>query len=198
MISGYSMNMSNNPEFMVITGPMFATKTTLLYTLVQKCIHKNQNYIVFKPSIDGRYSLDKIETHDGLKMPAVNVTSGEDIIDLVLDSDEKYDLIAVDEAFMIPRVANAVIALYKGGFNVIVSSLNLSSNCNSFKEIEKMLPWATKIVKLTSVCSVCGSDAHYTYKRSEFSSDVEIEIGGAEKYEPRCWLHHPSANERDK
>ena len=190
--------MKNNPEFVVITGPMFASKTTSLFTHVQRYVHKHQNYVIFKPSMDDRYKLDDIETHDGLRMPAVRIKTGSDILEFIFEGDENYDMIAVDEAFMIPDVAKALILLFSHGYNVFVSSLNLSATGKTFKEVKEMLPWATRIEKLTAVCSVCGADAHYTYKRSGFDSNVEIEVGGAEEYEPRCWSCHPSINERDK
>ena len=69
----------------------------------------------------------------------------------------------------------------------------MSANCNSFSEIEKMLPWATKIDKCTAVCVVCGEDAPYTQKK--VNDIAEITVGGAELYEPRCWSHHATVRE---
>ena len=53
-----------------------------------------------------------------------------------------------------------------------------------------MLPWATKIEKCPAVCTICGKDAFYTYRKVDSLS--EIEVGGSELYEPRCWGHHPN------
>ncbi len=58
-----------------------------------------------------------------------------------------------------------------------------------------MLPWATHIEKCPAVCPVCGKDAYYTYKKND--DGVEIAIGGAELYEPRCFDHHPLMNQRE-
>jgi thymidine kinase len=57
------------------------------------------------------------------------------------------------------------------------------------EEIEKMLPWATKVEKLSAVCVVCNRDAYYTYKKQ--TGGNEIEVGGSELYEPRCCKCHP-------
>ncbi|NBV29130.1 hypothetical protein EBS02_08985, partial [bacterium] len=61
--------------------------------------------------------------------------------------------------------------------------------------VEKMLPWATKVEKLSAVCTVCNKDAFYTYKKQ--TGGDEIEVGGNELYEPRCSRCHPSILNRD-
>jgi len=188
---------TKNPEFIMITGPMMASKTTTLFLYIQKAIHRRQRVAIFKPDIDGRYDVDSIATHDGLKMSALKIKTGSDILEFILENEEKYDVIAVDEAFMIPKIAQTLKFLYMHGHTIIVSSLNLSAQCKVFKEIEYMLPWATKVEKLRSVCCVCGEDADFTYKKVGSFND-EIEIGGADIYEPRCFKCHPMINERDK
>ena len=47
---------------------------------------------------------------------------------------------------------------------------------------------STKIKKCPAVCTLCGQDAYYTYKKVK--SLDEIAVGGADLYEPRCWHHH--------
>ena len=54
--------------------------------------------------------------------------------------------------------------------------------------MSKMLPWATKVEVCPAVCTICGADAFYTYKKG--GSDDDVEIGGKELYEPRCAIHH--------
>jgi thymidine kinase len=182
--------MKKRPEFVIFTGPMFSSKTSRLLMELEKCKYQKKNVIAFKPFIDTRYNETQITTHVGLTHDAVCVNDGADILKFISDSEMKYDVIAVDEAFMIKGVAEALTFLYRNGFSVYVSSLELASNCTVFREVEKMLPWATKIEKRVSVCTVCGSDAYYTYKKA-FSDEI-LEIGGDELYEPRCWLHHPT------
>ncbi len=52
------------------------------------------------------------------------------------------------------------------------------------------MPYCTRIVKCKSVCSVCQKDARYTYKISQDDPETQIQVGGAELYEPRCQEHH--------
>ena len=44
----------------VITGPMFAGKTEELLRRVRRMDYAKKNYLVFKPIIDNRYSVDEV------------------------------------------------------------------------------------------------------------------------------------------
>jgi thymidine kinase len=107
--------------------------------------------------------------------------------------DSNVDVVAVDEAFMIEGIADALIDVFRLGKTVIVSSIDLSSSCKPFPEMTKMFPWATNIQKCPAVCTVCNNDAYYTIRKTE--SEDEISVGGSEMYEPRCWFHHDHMNE---
>ena len=52
-----------------------------------------------------------------------------------------------------------------------------------------MMPYATRIEKCAAVCVQCGDDARVTQRK--VPSLEEISIGGADTYEPLCWLCHP-------
>ena len=181
--------MLNNPEFIVYCGPMFSSKTSSLLAVLEKYKYQHKKIVVFKPNIDDRYSTSEVVTHGGWRLPAVCVKSGEEILEYLTCMEEEPQVVAVDEAFMIPGSSDVLIWLYTYGFTVVVSSLELSAAGKPFHEIEKMLPWATQIQKCTAVCTVCGRDAHFTHKKQV--GGEEIEVGGSELYEPRCAHHFP-------
>lgn len=168
---------------------MFSAKTTSLLSILDRFKYQGKKVAVFKPQLDDRYNLDDISTHSGWKVPAICIKTGLDILEKISELDDNPEIIAVDEAFMIPNISDTLIWLYRSGYTVIVSSLDLSAAGKPFKEIEKMLPWATKIEKLSAVCVVCSKDAFYTYKK--VNNNDEIEIGGNELYEARCAKCHP-------
>jgi thymidine kinase len=178
-----------NPEFIVYTGPMFGSKTSRLLSTLEKYKYQKKKIVVFKPRIDDRYSTNEVVTHGGWKTPAICVKSGADVLEYLMKLDEEPQIVAVDEAFMIPDIAEALIWLYRNGFTIVVSSLEMSAAGKPFQEIEKMLVWATHVEKCTAVCTVCSRDAHYTHKKQ--TGGEEIEIGGSELYEPRCAKHFP-------
>ena len=115
-----------NPKFIIFTGPMFGSKTTRLFAVLDRYKYQKRKIIAFKPSIDKRYFKTKISTHSGASIPAMTVKNGQQILDFVSEFDE-YDVVAVDEAFMIPEIAMALISLFKKGKTIVVSSLDLSA-----------------------------------------------------------------------
>lgn len=188
--------MPNNPEFIVYCGPMFSSKTSRLLSTLEKYKYQHKKIAVFKPNIDDRYSYSEVATHSGWKVPAVCVKTGAEILEYLTSLDEEPQVVAVDEAFMIPGSADALTWLFTYGFTIVVSSLEMSAAGKPFSEIEKMLVWATQVEKCTAVCTVCGRDAHYTHKKQ--TGGEEIEVGGSELYEPRCYSHHLSIDQRQK
>lgn len=184
-----------HPEFIIFTGPMFGSKTTRLMAVVDRFKYQNRKVLAFKPMMDDRYNQADIVTHNGGKIAASTVQDAAEIFMHLAESDDNYDVVAVDEAFMISGIADVLIWLYQRGITVVVSSLDMSATCKPFEELQKILPWATQIEKCPAVCPVCSRDAYYTYKKND--DGVEIAVGGAELYEPRCFDHHPIMNKRE-
>ena len=181
-----------NKEFVVYCGSMWSGKTTRLTAAVERHKIRQSTVLCFKPNIDGRYSDNAIVTHSGSRMDAITVSSGEDILRHV--NEQSPEVIAVDEAFMIDGCADALIEIFMRGISVYVSSIELSANLKSFPEIEKMMPFATRVEKCTAVCVSCGDDAALTHRR--IPSLEEISVGGSDTYEPMCWSCHPLVNSK--
>lgn len=180
------------PEFIIFTGPMFGGKTTRLLSEAERYRYQKKRFLAYKPLIDDRYDSEHIVTHNGFKLKAKRISSAEDILE---DLDEyqndlsKKHIIIIDEAFMIPNIGNTLVSIFKRNHTILISTLQLSSSCNAFDEISKVLPWATKIEICPAVCSKCSNDAFYTYRHS--NSEDEIQIGGSDMYSARCFNHHP-------
>jgi len=139
--------------------------------------------------MDTRYSTESVISHNGNRWRSINIELGEEIITHL----GKADVVAVDEAFMIPNIADVLIDLYKAGKTVYVSSLQLSSLGQPFEEMSIMLPYATKIEVCPAVC-FCGEDAYYSIRLTEIKDKVSV--GGKGDYEPRCkeHTHHMTNN----
>lgn len=180
-----------DPEFVMFVGPMFSSKTSRLLTALDRCKYQNKKIIAFKPKIDGRYAEDKIVTHAGAAWPAENVSSGDEI----LQKSQDFEVIAVDEAFMIDGCAEVLLRLFKQGKTIYVSSVQLSATGQAFEEVKNMMPWATKIEVCPSVCTVTQRDAYYTVRK--ISCLDEISVGGAESYIPVCWELAPFMRNND-
>jgi thymidine kinase len=182
-------------EFVMFVGPMFGGKTTKLLSAIDRYKYQGRKILTFKPDVDERYSKEEIVTHWNTRVPAKRISNGQELIaelkSLPYHSPrEKLTdvVIAVDESFMIPGVGKALIELFKAGHTVVVSSLQLSSDFTPYEEMQAMMPYATKVEVCPAVCSTCGSDAFYTRKTGG-RSDHQIEVGGAEMYQPKCLKH---------
>jgi thymidine kinase len=189
-------------ELILYTGPMFSSKTTKLLMEADKRQYQKQKIVSFKSRMDDRYSVfGEIVTHNFNKLPAHLVSTGDEIINKIVELEDLSDIdtVIIDELFLIAGGADACVKLFKKGYNVIIASIDLSFTGEPFEEVKNVMPYCTKIEKCTAVCSVCQKDARYTYKKNSvkhvesFESDdtlEQIQVGGSELYEARCQLHH--------
>jgi thymidine kinase len=189
----------SNPELIIFTGPMFSGKTTRLLAALDRYHYQNKKIMAFKPQLDDRYSVVDIKSHNGAGIPARSISSGNQLLKIIMplilsEHEENHpDVIAVDEVFMIDGAAEVLIKLFRMGHTIIVSSLEMSAACNPFLEVVKLMPWATRVEKCPAVCAQCHRDAYFTHKKIDTSTS-EIEVGGSELYEPRCWACHSYTN----
>jgi len=174
------------PEVKIFTGPMFGGKTTKMLAALERFSYQNRKTILFKPDIDRRYSTGKVVTHKGQTHNSVLVSTGSEI----LKKARNIDVVAVDEMFMIPGSAQALLTLFKKGKTILASTLQLSSQPSgytAFEEVKELMPWATSIEVCPAVCYKCGRDAYYTERLCK--EDKEVLVGGAESYQPVCYKH---------
>ena len=183
--------LNNQTNFVLYTGPMFSSKTTKLLAKIDRSKYQKKTSVSFKPNIDDRYTIDnQIITHNDLHTKCLNVNSGHDILEIV-SANQNIDIVAIDELFMIPDGGAACIELFKKGYDVYVSSIELNFLGEPFKEVSKVMPYCTQIVKCKAVCTICQKDARYTAKKESLLNQKEIlQVGGEEIYEARCQLHH--------
>lgn len=178
-----------NPELTIFCGPMWGSKSTRLIASLERLKLQGRNVIAYKPLMDSRYSESHISTHSGARWPAHCVSSGDGLLAHLESSGDFFDAVAIDEAFMIDGIAPATLEILRRGTSVLVATLDLSAKCKPFSEVIELLPFATRVEKCPAVCPVCGEDAYYTAKL--VNDDREIEVGGKNLYEPRCFRHHP-------
>lgn len=177
-------------SLIVYCGPMFGSKTTRLLSAIDRYTYQNKSIIAFKPRIDNRYDLNEITTHSGLKYPAVCVSNAAEMKDII--GENKIDVVAMDEMFMVEGSAEYLLKLWGDGMDIVISTLDLSARVEPFEEVQKILPYATHIEKCPAVCVTCQQDAFYTEKHRPGGENIEV--GGADLYSPRCREHHSYFN----
>lgn len=78
----------------VICGSMFSGKSEELIRRVRRAQFAKQEFIVFKPKIDNRYSEESVVSHNGTTTNAIPISKSAEIFEYVNSS---IEVVAIDE-----------------------------------------------------------------------------------------------------
>jgi thymidine kinase len=176
----------------VICGSMFSGKTEELIRRVRRAQIAKQHAQVFKPSIDVRYALERVTSHNGQDYDARPCTDSNEIAQCI---DQDTTVVAIDEAqFFDSELVELVESLAGRGVRVILAGLDLDFRGEPFGPIPRLMCLAEEVTKLHAICTVCGEDASRTQRLVNGDparyDDPIILVGAAEAYEARCREHH--------
>jgi thymidine kinase len=176
----------------VVCGSMFSGKTEELIRRIKRANIARKRVQVFKPTIDSRYSVDAVASHDGLRSRAELVSNSEEIARLIQDDTE---VVAIDEVqFFDAGVVALCEHLAATGKRVIVAGLDQDFRGEPFGPLPALMAKAEAIDKLHAICVVCGTAASRTQRlingRPASYHDPVILVGAQERYEARCRKHH--------
>lgn len=176
----------------VICGPMFAGKTEELIRRTTRLDYAKKKYVVFKPEIDNRYSINEIVSHSKYSTKAINITNPSEMLKYIK---EDIDVIVIDEVqFFDKSLINIVTNLASEGKRVICAGLDCDFTGKPFGLIPDLLAIAEDITKLTAICTVCGEPATRTQRivngEPAYDDDPTILVGATESYEARCRACH--------
>ncbi|MEK7691406.1 MAG: thymidine kinase [Bdellovibrionota bacterium] len=179
----------------VICGSMFSGKTEELVRRLKRAQIARQKTQVFKPTIDDRYSVDHVQSHDANRMPSIQVNHAAEILQLV---EHNTRVVGIDEAqFFDETVVEVAQTLAYRGVRVIVAGLDMDFRAKPFGPMPHLLAVAENVTKLSAVCVVCGNPASRTQR---VAGDVgqtaaQIAVGAKEMYEARCrFCHEPGTD----
>ncbi len=177
----------------VICGSMFCGKTEELIRRVRRAIIAKQKIKVFKPSIDDRYGIQSVTSHNGQTVEAIPVKSSYEILELL---NGETTVVAIDEAqFFDDGIVDVVQELAdKHNIRVIVAGLDLDFRAEPFGSMPSLLSMAEDVTKLHAICVECGESASRTQRlvngKPARYNDPIILVGAQESYEARCREHH--------
>ena len=168
----------------VFCGPMFAGKSTHLLAALKRAQYAKKNVLLYKPTIDNRYSEQSVVTHDQVSFKAHAVEKAWQMAMHALE--HKPDVVGIDEAqFFDANLMSAIHTLQLKGTDVYVACLDRTSDNEPFGPVPDLLTYGDYVHKLKAVCVVCGDDAGSTLRTA---SDADtVMIGGSDKYEARCY-----------
>lgn len=172
----------------VVAGPMFSGKTEYLLFRVRKERSVGRKVFVVTHAMDKRYAPKHIVTHKGDNIPASAVHDADEITSVVpLDT----ELIVIEEVqFFGSHIIPVVRQLLRTGHSVIAAGLALDRSGKPFHPVPALMAEADSVIKLTSMCSVCGLPAVYhrrttKEKRGAQRLDPSL-VGAAKDYAPFC------------
>ena len=172
-----------------IVGAMFAGKTSELLKRILWAKHQNKKIIVIKPSLDDRYSNEKIITHNDLSHECYAMNDWSTTLKKFNFEKSEVDMVFLDEIqFMDTKhTLNNVEIILNKGIDVVCSGLDQDSRGKPWETSSMLLGLSDKIVKIYGFCNVCGIEATKTYRKTE--GGERTQVGAANIYEPRCLKH---------
>jgi thymidine kinase len=173
----------------VIAGSMFSGKTEELIRRMKRAKIAKQKVEIFKPQIDTRYSEDKVVSHDANQITSKPVENSLLILNLVDD----VEVVGIDEAqFFDSGIFDVCNILANRGIRVIVAGLDMDFKGNPFGPMPQLMSVAEYVTKVHAICMKCGDLANYSHRLSE--SEMLVELGEKDKYEPLCRTCYNKAN----
>ena len=165
----------------VICGSMFSGKTEELIRRLRRAEFAKQDLILFKPSVDKRYSDKNVVSHRGTEFNAVLVTSSKEILNNVKDQ----KVVAIDEAqFFDQQLVEVASELAGRGIRVILAGLDMDYTGAPFGPMPALLASAEYVSKVHAICVSCGNLAQFS-NRLVADTD-QVMLGAVEEYRPLC------------
>lgn len=176
----------------VICGSMFCGKTEELIRRLRRAVIAKQNVQVFKHSLDDRYGIQQITSHNGQNIDAIPIAESSQIINQIKDD---TTVVAIDEVqFFDEGIEDVINQLAERGLRVVLAGLDMDFRGEPFGPMPQLLCRAEDVTKLHAICVVCGESASRTQRLVNGSparyDDPIILIGAKESYEARCREHH--------
>jgi thymidine kinase len=170
----------------VVCGPMFSGKTEELIRRVKRAQIAKQRVQIFKPSIDVRYDVEDVVSHSSQAIKSEPVESAVDILLRLKDSTR---VVAIDEVqFFDENIITVVTKLAARGYRVICAGLDLDYRAQPFGPMPTLLALADEVMKIHSICTVCGAPATRSQRLN--ASKERVLLGETDAYEARCRGHY--------
>ncbi|QQG47398.1 MAG: thymidine kinase [Candidatus Woesebacteria bacterium] len=178
----------------LICGGMFSGKTEELARLLRREQHARRKIQVFKPSIDVRYAVNQVKSHNGISLDAISIEK-DNALTIIDCLDPNTQVVGIDEVqFFDSSIATLCKLLVVRKIKVILAGLDTDFRGEPFGSMPLLMAIAEDVTKLHAICSICGEEACRTqriidHKPAPYDSEL-IQVGGSESYEARCRRHH--------
>lgn len=167
----------------VVAGGMYSGKSEELLRRVRRSRIAQKEVLLFKHSIDDRYSSTHVVSHDNTSAKARMLREYAELGQI----GASVDVLAIDEVqFFTEEIVSYLSALADSGKVVIAAGLDTDYTGEPFPTMARLMAVADRVTKLHAVCVVCGDEASRTYIKEKPASGSKVVVGGKELYEARC------------
>ena len=174
----------------IIMGPMFSGKSCELIRRIRLLKVLNKKYLVIKPKIDNRYSMNaEIVTHNLDKESCVVTDKLSSI------NPENYHTIFIDEGQFFTDLKKFTLhALEKLNINVVITGLDGDFERKPFGQILDLIPYCNNVTKQKALCKQCndGTFAIFTHRLSR--NQEQVSVGTSDDYVSLCRSCYLSSN----
>jgi thymidine kinase len=165
----------------VIMGSMFSGKTEELLRRLRRALFAGQHVCAIKSSVDKRYDVKKIVSHDKNSIDSYAVDQAEQIIKIASD----YQVVGIDEAQFFDRHLLTVCReLTLQRKRVIVAGLDMDYLGEPFSPVPEIAAISEHVTKVRAICMKCGNPALFSHRID--ASKERILPGEKDRYEPLC------------
>jgi thymidine kinase len=172
----------------LITGPMFAGKTTEMIKLTRRhqfgASARTIHYI--KHSFETRCPKGLLRSHDDLEVDGMACDSLIEYATHRIEEDTEPGVVGIDEGQFFPDLVKGCDLLVSSGYHVYVAALSGTFAQKPWDNVAELSPKADHVVYLVAVCYECGKDAPFSYLCNREGVTGDVMIGGAEKYHSLC------------
>jgi thymidine kinase len=165
----------------VVTGSMFSGKTEELIRRLRRAQYAGLKVEIFKPSLDKRYSENRVVSHDDKSIISTPVDNASAILLMA----GECDVVGIDEAqFFDSSIVDVCNRLADDGIRIVIAGLDMDFMGKPFGPMPALLAIAEYVTKVHAICMRCGNLAQYSFRKSEEAQVVLL--GEKDLYEPLC------------
>jgi thymidine kinase len=163
----------------IITGPMFAGKTSLLIQKINEAKSLGIPFLILKPSIDNRYKKDSIVSHTGATEKSVLAEIDQEF------SFEGYKEVFIDEIqFFTPKFIDSITNYLQKGVNFTLCGLEKDYLGNEFGSLPRLKEMSSEYILLEGDCELCNKPSTNTFRKTK-NNNIII-VGSSDEYSSLC------------
>jgi thymidine kinase len=194
----FSKLFQTHDQLIVITGPMFAGKTTKILELYSG--YNPSETLVFNHTFDNRYDGENevVSTHNKDTIPCIKVKTAYDIkrecYDKIDNTGMKIKNVIIDECQFFKDIDMVVGTLFDtlpDIENIVCAGLDLDAKGGVFNTaFQNLIDSCDVLHKLEARCHICDAPAQYTscLVNNNLGED-NVLVGSSETYQPSCGEH---------